>query len=89
MPTMAPETTGIRIHTNANATDRREILSMYFTATREEMIVFLQAVSTTGLADLYKTASSPEVCNRIIYISRNAFPSSSILINVHGESIGT
>ena len=58
MPTTAPETRGMRIHTNANATDRREILSMYFTATREEMIVFLQAVSTTDLAHLYKTASS-------------------------------
>jgi hypothetical protein len=34
---------------------------MYFTATREEMIVFLQAVSTTGLAHLYKTASSQKL----------------------------
>jgi hypothetical protein len=41
MPITAPETKGMRIHTNANATDRRVILSMQFTDTREEMRVSL------------------------------------------------
>jgi hypothetical protein len=49
MPTTAPKTRGMRIHTNANAADRRVILSMYFTTIREEMIVSLQAVSTPGI----------------------------------------
>jgi hypothetical protein len=44
MPITAPETSGMRIHTNANATDRKVILSMEFTDTSEDMRVSLQPV---------------------------------------------
>jgi hypothetical protein len=51
MPITAPETRGIRMHTNANAADRRVILSMEFTDTSEDMRVSLQPVSKTDLGE--------------------------------------
>jgi hypothetical protein len=49
MPITAPDTKGMRIHTAANATDRRVILFMEFTDTREEMRVSLQVSPASGI----------------------------------------
>jgi hypothetical protein len=49
MPTAAPETSGTRIHTANNTTDRRVILPIFFTFTHKEMRLMVKSDVHFGL----------------------------------------